>query len=299
VGLLPGNLLAATSKFRHLKIYIIIPAYNEAEFIGATLHSLINQSFPADKIVVVDDDSNDATPNIVAKFAAKHPEISLVKNSSGGIHLPGSKVVNAFNKGLESLDTSFNIICKFDADLIFPKNYLEKISFHFKQNPKTGMAGGFCEIQKNGDWVLENLTSKDHIRGALKAYRKACFNDIGRLKPAMGWDTVDELLAQYHGWEIKTDESLKVKHLKPTGKNYNKTSKHKQGTAFYRLRYGFVISVIASAKLAFKKKDPGFFRDCMVGFMQAKNEKRPFLVTIEEGRFIRNLRWKKMQKKLF
>jgi hypothetical protein len=26
-------------------------------------------------------------------------------------------------------------------------------------------------ISKNGEWILENLTDKDHIRGALKAYR--------------------------------------------------------------------------------------------------------------------------------
>ncbi|MBZ9730350.1 glycosyltransferase family 2 protein [Salegentibacter sp. JZCK2] len=282
-----------------MKICIIIPAYNEAEFIGETLQSLINQSFPANKIVVVDDGSTDTTPDIVSNFSTKYPEISLVKNTSEGVHLPGSKVINAFNSGLENLDKSFDIICKFDADLIFPKEYLEKIKLHFEQNPKAGMVGGFCEIQKNEEWVLENLTGKDHIRGALKAYRKACFKDIGGLKLAMGWDTVDELLAQYHGWEIKTDESLRVKHLKPTGKNYSNTSKYKQGAAFYRLRYGFVISVIASAKLAFKKKDLGFFRDCIVGFLQAKNEKRPFFVNQDEGRFIRNLRWKKMQKKLF
>lgn len=282
-----------------MKTYIIIPAYNEAEFIGETLQSLISQSQPADNIVVVDDGSTDNTPEIVSKFIEKHPEISLIKNVSEGKHLPGSKVVKAFNLGFNTLDDDFDIVCKFDADLIFPKNYLEKISIHFKENTKIGMVGGFCEIQKNGEWVLENLTGKDHIRGALKAYRKACFKDIGGLKPAMGWDTVDELLAQYHGWEIKTDKSLRVKHLKPTGKNYNKTSKYKQGEAFYSLRYGFVITFIASAKLAFKKKDLGFFLNCITGFLYAKNEKRPYLVNKDEGRFIKNLRWKKMQEKLF
>ncbi|SKB77752.1 Glycosyl transferase family 2 [Salegentibacter holothuriorum] len=282
-----------------MKIYIIIPAYNEAAFIGKTLQSLISQSHRAHKIVVVDDGSSDRTPEIISEIAKKHPEISLIKNTSEGKHLPGSKVVNAFNIGFKTLDNDFDIICKFDADLIFPENYLEQISFNFKQNPKTGMVGGFCEIQRNGNWILENLTGKDHIRGALKTYRKACFNNIGGLKPAMGWDTADELLAQYHGWEIKTDENLRVKHLKPTGKNYNKTSKYKQGEAFYSLRYGFAITVIASAKLAFKKKDLGFFLNCITGFLYAKNEKRPYLVNKDEGRFIKKLRWKKMQEKLF
>lgn len=282
-----------------MNIYIIIPAYNEAAFIGETLQSLINQSIKASKIVVVDDGSTDKTQEIVSNFAKKYPEVSLIKNTSERIHLPGSKVVNAFNTGLKSLDDSYDILCKFDADLIFPKDYLEKICIHFKEDQSIGMVGGFCEIQKNDDWVLENLTGKDHIRGALKSYRNECFKDIGGLKPAMGWDTVDELLAQYHGWGIKTDENLKVKHLKPTGKNYDKAAKHKQGEAFYRLRYGFAITFIASAKLAFKKRDPGFFKNCIQGFLRASNENRPYLVTKEEGRFIRKLRWKKMQEKLF
>jgi len=55
--------------------------------------------------------------------------------------------------------------------------------------------------------VLEDLTNKDHLRGALKSYRKECFDAIGGLKSSMGWDTVDELLAQYHGWKICTDQN--------------------------------------------------------------------------------------------
>jgi hypothetical protein len=46
--------------------------------------------------------------------------------------------------------------------------------------------------RKNGEWILENLTDKDHIRGALKHTEKK--QQIGGLKAQMGWDTVDELL---------------------------------------------------------------------------------------------------------
>ena len=70
----------------------------------------------------------------------------------------------------------------------------------------------WLSVKKNNEWILENLTRKDHIRGALKAYRKACFVQIGKLKPSMGWDTIDELLAKFYGWELLTDETLQVKH---------------------------------------------------------------------------------------
>lgn len=282
-----------------MKTYIVIPAYNEAEFLAKTLQSLVEQTRLPDQIVVVNDKSTDSTPIIASDFSAKYSFVSVVNTTAAGEHSPGSKVVNTFYEGYKTLDEDYDIICKFDADLIFPKDYLERIHQHFQSDPKTGIAGGFCTVLKNGEWVLEKLTGQDHIRGALKAYRKACFLQIGKLKPAMGWDTADELLARYHGWKIKTDKNLLVKHLKPTGASYGKSAKYKQGESFYRLRYGLLITTIASAKLAFLKKDISLFKDYIKGYTKAKNEKQPFLVSREEGKFIRNLRWYNMRKKLF
>lgn len=280
-----------------MDFYIVIPAHNEEAHLQQTLQSLVEQSRLPKKIIIVNDASTDGTAQIIRQFSEKFPFISYVEITSGEHHQPGSKVVRAFYKGLETLDEDYDIICKFDADLIFPKNYLEKIAEHFQNNPTYGMVGGFCTIEKNGNWVVENLTNKDHIRGALKAYRKKCFQQIGGLKTSMGWDTADELLAQYHGWQIKTDESLHVKHLKPTGENYSKKSKYKQGEAFYRMRYGLWLTFIASAKLASKKKSFQFFIDSMAGYFKAKKSGTAFIVSAAEGKFIRNLRWKNILKK--
>ncbi|WP_111685541.1 glycosyltransferase family 2 protein [Winogradskyella tangerina] len=275
-----------------MNFYIIIPAHNEAEYIGKTIRSLTEQTFLPKKLVVVNDNSTDNTQTIVEEFAESHPWISLINNNSSDAHLPGSKIVKAFNKGLEILDQDFDIICKFDADLIFPNNYLEKIADHFKSNSKLGMAAGFCYIEKNGNWILENLTRKDHIRGALKAYKKECFEQIGQIKPSMGWDTVDELLAKFHGWEILTDETLHVKHLKPTGQSYNKASKYLQGEAMYKMRYGFWITLLSALKLAYKKRSFRLFKDYINGYFKSKSKGVDFLVSEVEGKFIRQLRWK-------
>jgi glycosyltransferase involved in cell wall biosynthesis len=280
-----------------LNIYIIIPAHNEEDYIGKTLESLVSQTLLPKQLVIVNDNSTDKTQSISEDYASKYPWISVLNSKSSEAHLPGSKIINAFNKGLNTLDHHFDIICKFDADLIFPENYLEHIANHFKANNKLGMASGFCYIEKDNHWILENLTNKDHIRGALKAYRKDCFEKIGRLKPSMGWDTVDELLAKYHGWEILTDESLHVKHLKPTGQSYNKASKYLQGEAMYKMRYGFSITLISALKLAYKKRSLKLFRDYMSGYFRAKSNKIEFLVSKPEGEFIRDLRWKGIKSK--
>ena len=282
-----------------MKFYIIIPAHNEDDFIGKTLQSLVSQTLLPEKVVVVNDNSTDKTQSIVEDYVSKFSWISLVNSTSMNKHLPGSKIINAFNKGLDTLDDDYDIICKFDADLIFPDNYLKQIANHFKNNNKLGMASGFCYIEKDNQWVLENLTSKDHIRGALKTYRQECFLQIGKLKASMGWDTVDELLAKYHGWEILTDESLHVKHLKPTGESYNKASKYLQGEAMYNMRYGFWITLISALKLAYKKRSFKLFKDYMTGYFKAKSNNVAFLVSKAEGKFIRNLRWRGIKNKIF
>lgn len=278
---------------------IVIPAYNEEKFIALTLDSLAAQTVLPKEVVVVNDNSTDSTGEIVSGFAAKYDWIKLVNTTSEAVHLPGSKVIRAFEKGFAVADTNFDIIVKADADLIFPDNYFETILAKFQSDEKIGMAGGFAYIEKNGEWILENLTDKDHIRGAFKAYRKSCFEQIGRLKPAMGWDTVDELLCKFYDWKVVTIPELHVKHLKPTGSTYDKTARYKQGAAFYTLGYGFFITAIASGKLAMRKKKPLLFLDYLNGFLKAKSEKKEMLVTPEQAKFVRAYRWAKMKEKLF
>lgn len=281
-----------------MNYYIIIPAYNEEAFIALTLQSLVSQTVLPKKVVVVNDNSTDKTAEIVLDFAKDNPFITLVNKTSSAVHLPGSKVIQAFHKGFETIDDQYDIIVKLDGDLILPNNYFETILNIFEKDPKVGMAGGFAYIEKDGKWILENLTDKDHIRGAFKAYRKECFLQIGNLKPAMGWDTVDELLSKFYGWKVVTDASLIVKHLKPTGANYNKAARYKQGESFYTLGYGFLITTISSAKLAMMKKKPLLFFDYIKGFWKAKSNKIPLLVSPEQAKFIRNYRLQKMKQKL-
>lgn len=282
-----------------MKYYVIIPAYNEAASIGVMLDSLAGQTALPAKAVVVNDNSADSTADIVSEYEKKYPWLTLVNKQSEAAHMPGSKVINAFNAGYEQLDEDYDIVVKLDADLILPPDYFEVVINAFKEDDKTGMAGGFAYIEKNGDWVLESLTDADHIRGAFKAYRKACFLQIGKLRPAMGWDTVDELLSKYYGWKVVTLKQLKVKHLKPTGASYTKAARYKQGEAFYTLGYGLTITAIAGAKLAMRKKKPLLFIDYINGYLKASREHKPMLVTPQQAAFIKQYRWKKIKQKLF
>jgi hypothetical protein len=57
------------------------------------------------------------------------------------------------------------------------------------------------------------------VRGATKFYRAACLEQVSPLPAHLGWDTIDELRAQLHGWKIESVEfpDHDVLHLRPTG----------------------------------------------------------------------------------
>lgn len=266
---------------------------------GSTLDSILRQTLLPTRVIIVNDNSTDGTEALLDTFIAKNSIFEKLNATSSTAHIPGSKVISAFKKGLEKVTLEFDFLVKLDADIILPDHYFEQIAEIFKTNPKIGIAGGFAyEQNASGEWKLNHPMDKDHVRGAFKAYSQKCFDAIGGLRTAMGWDTVDELLARYNGFEIYTDPSLKVKHLRPTGNAYNKKAKFLQGKAMYTMRYGWCITAIASAKMAWKQQKFHVFYNNLKGYFTAQNEKAPFLVTPEEGRFIRSLRWKNMKAKM-
>jgi biofilm PGA synthesis N-glycosyltransferase PgaC len=61
------------------RLVIISPCRDEAQFVRLTLESVVNQNRPPDLWIIVDDGSRDATPDLIAPYAARHPWIRLVR----------------------------------------------------------------------------------------------------------------------------------------------------------------------------------------------------------------------------
>jgi len=281
-----------------MEVVCIIPVYNEEKHLSSTLDSLLAQSRLPDKIILVDDGSTDSSLRIALKYSELHLSlIDVVRNKKSETHLPGSKVVRAFKTGLENLNQKFDLICKFDADLIFPEDYLERIVKVFEADKLVGIVGGVCVIRVENGWQAEQVSDRDHVRGALKTYSKECFQAIGGIREGMGWDTLDELLAVFNLFKVVCLPDLRVKHLKPTGINYSTIAKNYKGEAFYRMGYGFLLTLIASMKLALLEKSFVRFLDHMSGFLKAQFSGKPKMVSSEEERFIRKYRWKRIARK--
>ena len=108
----------------------------------------------------------------------------------------------------------------------------------------------------------------------------------------MGWDTADVLLARFHGFETETRKDLMVKHLRPTGKGYSVGNARLQGLALYNLRYGWLLSGIAAGKMAMTRKNPLLPWNALTAYFRAYAGGKPRILSREQGRFVRKLRWK-------
>ena len=283
----------------NMKFLIIIPAYNEEESILSCLESIENQNFQDFYCIVVNDNSTDNTGKIVSRFIEGKNRFSLLERKknlrSENTHSPGAKVIRAFNFGLDSQDLSdFDIICKFDADIMFPTYYLEEINKVYEENPQIGMASGLVYIKKDRRWQFENLSSKNHVRGPIKSYRKSCFMEMGGLKEILGWDNIDVMLCKMYGFETLTLKKLWVKHLRPTAYKYKNQKAEKLGEYFYNIGLSFPLAVISSLKSSFRNKSFLEFFITMRAFLRQNS---PRVLTKKEIQFIRNLRWQEMCRK--
>ncbi len=287
---------------------IIIPAHNEAEYIGAALESLSRQDYRDFRCVVVDDGSSDATAEIVRTIAGGDSRFVL-QQLPASEHQPGAKVVRTFMSGLQSQELgSTDIICKFDADVIFPPDYLSEIKKIYENDPHAGMASGIVKISnepfsvteafdfnnKNGQWQFENISSKNHVRGPIKSYHKACFQEINGLRPVLGWDNIDVMLAQQHGWRVITNKELWGKHLRPTAYKYKTQKAEKLGEYFYNIGLDFPLAFISSAKSSLKNKS---LRELIITLRSFLKQKAQRHLTEEEIAYIRKLRWRQMLKR--
>ncbi|MGA2622482.1 MAG: glycosyltransferase family A protein [Bacteroidota bacterium] len=232
---------------------VITPARNEEQYIRFTINSVLNQAVKPKLWIIVDDGSDDRTADVVAEASARVPWIRVFRNQRTGVRAPGRNVVDAFNRGLAEVDCPFDFLVKLDADLDFESDYFEKLLRKFEEDPKLGIAGGYCATT-SGSTVKLDSSPEYHVRGATKMYRRECFEQIGGLVPAMGWDGLDELKAMMLGWRTRSFRDLILVHLRPTGKETGLMRyAWKWGKSYYFMGYD-PLFVFGSGVLKFARK---------------------------------------------
>jgi poly-beta-1,6-N-acetyl-D-glucosamine synthase len=199
------------------KYVIISPVRDEEQYLERTIDSVVKQTNPPAEWIIVNDGSTDRTGEIIDRFAREFPWIRAVHRTNRGFRKPGGGVVEAFNEGLATLQTTdWDFIVKLDGDLIFPPSYFANCFEEFRLDPKLGIGGGIIFHDLDGKETIEQVP-QFHVRGATKIYKRDCWEAIGGLWVAPGWDTIDEVKANMLGWTSRSFMNLMVHHQRLTG----------------------------------------------------------------------------------
>lgn len=123
-----------------IRFSIVVPAYNEAAYIGPTLRSLQQQDYPgAYEIIVVDNNSSDATAAIAAGFG-----VQVLAEPQRG-------VCAARQRGSES--AVGDIIVSVDADTSYPPGWLSRVDATFADRDDLVAVAGPCRYSNPSWWM--------------------------------------------------------------------------------------------------------------------------------------------------
>lgn len=126
-------------------ISVIIPAFNAAATIRATLDSVAGQSSPPLDVVVVDDGSTDGTAAIAEQYAGRLPHLSVIRVANGGVS-------RARNVGIAA--SRGDLIAPIDSDDVWHPRFLEELGGLHRGKPELGLVYSFLSrIDEQGRFL--------------------------------------------------------------------------------------------------------------------------------------------------
>lgn len=158
-------------------ISIIIPVYNGAHFIGATIKNIMLQNYPATEIFIVDDGSTDHTREVVENL----------DEDVRYFYQPNSGPAAARNRAIR--DVSGEFIAFLDVDDLWPENNLKMLMQELQQNPGLDLVRGYAQLFR-----MNEINEKEYIGNPKESYpnyigaalyRKSVFEKVGLYDPEL------------------------------------------------------------------------------------------------------------------
>ena len=258
---------------------LISPCRDEADYLQITIDTVAAQSVLPAKWVIVDDGSTDATPEILARAAAKYPFIEVVRRENRGHRSVGPGVIDALYHGLAQVNPDdYDYLCKFDCDLEMPPRYFERTMELFEADPWLGTLSGKLHL-RFGDKEVEERTGDENSVGPVKFYRTACFKAIGGFVREVCWDGIDGHMCRLNGWVARSvnDPELRIIHLRQMGSSHvslwNGRRRWGRGKHFM----GSAPTYVAAVSLYRMAERPYFLSGLgiLVGYIEATVKKAP------------------------
>jgi len=152
------------------RVAVIIPAWNEAAVIGTSVDRLMQLDYPpaALRVVVVDDASTDATPEVIAAKAAAYPGRVIPLRRDRG----GEGKAATLNHGLAHIlaDDWAQAIMIIDADVIYEPTALRRMTRHLA-DPAVGSVTAYIKEGSRPGSYLTRFIGYEYIVASAAARR--------------------------------------------------------------------------------------------------------------------------------
>ncbi|MEV5983378.1 glycosyltransferase [Streptomyces sp. NPDC052114] len=189
-------------------VSVLVPAYNEAKCIEATVRSLMASDHPIE-VIVVDDGSSDGTARIVEGL--RLPNVRVVRQQNAG--KPA-----ALNRGIAN--ARFDLIVMMDGDTVFEESTVRELVQPFG-DPRVGAVAGNAKVGNRdsliGAWqhieyvmgfnldrrMYDMLRCMPTIPGAVGAFRRSALERVGGMSDdTLAEDTDITMALHRDGWRV-------------------------------------------------------------------------------------------------
>jgi glycosyltransferase involved in cell wall biosynthesis len=183
-------------------VSIVLPTYNGAKYLAEAIDSCIAQTYPAWELIIVDDCSTDATPALLAQYAARDQRIRVIR------HEVNRKVPGALNTGHAAARGSY--LTWTSDDNRFLPGAIEEMAGFLHEHPAVGMVvADSVMIDENGDYVRDypaqpaSRLAYINALGPCFMYRRSVYESIGSYDPELFLaEDYDYWLRIYRQFEI-------------------------------------------------------------------------------------------------
>lgn len=187
-------------------VSIVVAARDEAATLGTLLPALLGQRYPDYEVIIVDDRSTDATPQVLAEWQRRDPRLIAVRIDL----LPEgrSPKMHALAQGIAMARGELLLLT--DADCSVPPTWAAATAATF--TPDVGAVIGYVDLYAAGGTLMEQLQAFDYMTmmamtagatrlghplgggGANLAYRRTAYDQVGGFTAMPSGAVADDML---------------------------------------------------------------------------------------------------------
>lgn len=175
-----------------MKLSVIIPVYNSAEFLNKCIDSLVLQDYKDYELILVDDGSTDASYEICCEYAGKYDNIRVLRQENSGPSIARNNGIQAASGDyLSFVDSDDWVMPDYFSVLDAAMSQNTDLIFYGRMHPdgqkaenKVFPEGTFTSREKIIGFLVKNYYSGDLASSTNKAYSRHLFGDSSLRFPA-------------------------------------------------------------------------------------------------------------------